>query len=57
MLPNPVTDFERQKYYENEPKFNDGADSRNSLSKLKDGTYIINLDEYESVGTHWIACV
>ena len=21
---------------------------------MKDGTYIINLDEYESVGDHWI---
>ena len=28
---------------------------RNNLSKIKDGTYIINLDEYESIGTHWIA--
>ena len=56
MPPHPLTNFEIQKYYENEPKFN-GVYSRNSLSKLKDGTYIINLDEYESVGTHWIACV
>ena len=25
---------------------------------MNDGTYIINLDEYESIGTHWIAlCV
>ena len=22
---------------------------------MKDGTYIINLDEYESIETHWIA--
>ena len=22
---------------------------------LKDGEYIINLDRYESIGTHWIA--
>ena len=22
--------------------------------KIKDGAYIINLDEYENVGTHWI---
>ena len=28
--------------------------SRNSLSKIKDRAYIINLDEYESIGTHWI---
>ena len=43
-----------QKYYENEPKFI-GVYSRNNLSKIKDGAYIINLDEYESIGTHWIA--
>ena len=28
--------------------------SRNNLSKIKDGTYIINFDEYESIGTHWV---
>ena len=41
--PHPLTNFEIQKYYENEPKFN-GAYSRNNLSKIKAGTYIINLD-------------
>ena len=25
------------------------------LKKIKDGTYVINLDEYAGVGTHWIA--
>ena len=25
------------------------------FKKIKDGTYIINLDEYADVGTHWIA--
>ena len=25
------------------------------LKKSKDGSYIINLDEYADVGTHWIA--
>ena len=30
-------------------------DSRNNLQKIKDGAYVINLDEYESIGTHWIA--
>ena len=49
-----LTNFEIQKYYENEPKFN-GVYSRNNLSKIKDGAYIINFDEYESIGTHWIA--
>ena len=54
MLSHPLTNFETQKYYENEPKFN-GVYSKNNLSKIKDGTFIINLDEYESVETHWIA--
>ena len=54
MPPHPLTNFEIQKYYQNEPKFN-GIYSRNNLSKIKDGAYIINLDEYESIGTHWIA--
>ena len=42
------------RYYQNEPKFN-GVYSRNSLSKRKDGACTINLDEYESIATHWIA--
>ena len=36
MLPHSLTNFERQKYYENEPKFN-GVYSRNNSSKIKDG--------------------
>ena len=55
MPPNPFTNFEIQKYYKNEPKFN-GVFSRNNLpKKIKDGTFVINLDEYADVGTHWIA--
>ena len=54
MPPHPLTNFEIQKYYENEPKFN-GVYSRNNLPKIKDGAYVINLDEYKSIGTHWIA--
>ena len=53
MLPHPLTKFEIQKYYKNEPRFN-GVLSRNDLpkEKIKDRTYIINLDEYANVGTH-----
>ena len=55
MPPHPLTNFEIQKYYQNEPRFN-GVSSRNNLpKKIKDGTYVINLDEYADVGTHWIA--
>ena len=49
--------FEIQNYYQNEPKLN-GVYSRNNLLKIKDGVYVINLDEYKSIGMHWIAlCV
>ena len=40
-----------QKYYQNEPKFN-GVHSRYNLPKIKDGVYVINVDEYSDVGTH-----
>ena len=43
-----------RKVYEKEPKYN-GLYSRNNLPKMKDGPYVINLDEYKLVGTHWIA--
>ena len=47
--PPPLTNFEIQKYYKNEPRFN-GAFSRNKLpKKIKDGAYVINLDEYADV--------
>ena len=36
MPPHPLANFEIQKYYQNEPRFN-GACSRDNLSKIKDG--------------------
>ena len=54
MLPHPLANFEIQKYYQNEPKFN-GVYSKNNLPKIKDGGYVVNPDEYKSIGTHWIA--
>ena len=42
------------KYYENKSRFN-GVYSSDNLSKIKDGTYIINLDEYSDISTHWVA--
>ena len=51
---NILTNFEIQKYYQNQPKFN-GVYSRNNSAKIKDGAYVINLDEYKSIGTLWIA--
>ena len=55
MPPHPLANFEIQRYYENERIFI-GVYSRNRLpKKIKDGAYVINLDGYEDVGTHWIA--
>ena len=52
---HPLTKFEIQKYYQNEPRFN-GVYSRDNLpSKIIDGAYVINLDEYSDDGTHSIA--
>ena len=53
--PYALTNFEAQKYYKNEPRLN-SVFSRNNLPKtIKDGAYVINLDEYVDVGTHWVA--
>ena len=47
--------FEIQEYYQNEPRFNRSY-FRDNLSKtIKDGAYVINLDEYADVGSHWIS--
>ena len=32
-----------------------GVSSRNNLPKIKYCAYARNLDEYKSIGTHWIA--
>ena len=56
LLPfHPLTNIEIREYYANETRFN-GVYSRNNLpNKIKKGAYIINLDEYENTGTHWVS--
>ena len=55
MTSHPLINFEIQAYYQNEPRFI-GVYSRDKLpDKIKDGTYVVNLDEYSDIGTHWIA--
>ena len=52
---SPINNFEIQFYYQNEPRFT-GVYSRDNLpDKIKDGAYVINLDEYSDIGTYWIA--
>ena len=46
--------FWNTKYHQNEPKVN-GTYSTNNLPTIKDGVYVINLDEHISIEPHWIA--
>ena len=43
-----------QRYYKNKPRFN-AVYSTENLPKIKDGAYVINLDEYSDIGIHWVA--
>ena len=52
---HPLTNFEIQKYYKNEARFNGVFSRKNLPKKIKDEAYVINLDEYANIGTHWIA--
>ena len=62
--PHPLTYVKIQEYYQNEPRFN-GVFSRDNLpnsirhkglgSAVKHGDYVINLDEYHDIRTHWVA--
>ena len=55
LTPHPLTNFEIQVYYQNESRFI-GVYSRDNLpDKIKDGAYVVNLDEYSDTGSHWIA--
>ena len=54
MPPHPLTNSEIQKYYQNEHRFNNGVYSRNNLPKIKDRAYVLDLDEFKSIGTHCI---
>ena len=55
LLFHPLTNIEINEYYKNEPRFN-GVYSRNNLpNKIKKVAYVINLDEYENTGTHWVS--
>ena len=52
--PHPLRDFEIQGYYQNVPRFN-GVFSRDNLpNTIKNGAYVINLDEYHDIRTHWV---
>ena len=54
MPPHPVTNFEIQKYYQNEPRFY-GVYSRDNLPKINDWSYVVKTDECSDIVTHCIA--
>ena len=47
----PLTNFEIQKYYQNQLRFKSFIQEK---FKIKDGAYVINLDKFKSIGIHWI---
>ena len=53
--PHPLINFEIQEYYQNEPRFNRVFSRDNLPNSIKNGAYVINLDEYHDIGTHWVA--
>ena len=55
MPPHSLTNFEVQKYYQNEPEFN-GVYSKNNLPRMGH-IYIINLDEFNPIqDVHFRSC-
>ena len=55
LAPHPLTNFEIEAYYQNEPRFNGVYSGDNLPHKIKDGAYVVNLHKYSDIGTHWIA--
>ena len=55
MPPHPLTNFEIMKYYESESRFNSVYSRGNLPDKIRDGAYVMNLDEYSDIGTHQVA--
>ena len=48
MPPHLLTNFEIQRYYQSDPRFN-GVYPIDNLTEIKDRAYIINLDEYSNI--------
>ena len=54
VLLHPLNNVKITNYFNYESRFN-GVFSRNNLPRIKDGAYIIKLDDKNSKGTHWIS--
>ena len=63
LLAHPLTNFETQEYYQEVFSRDNlpntirlkGLRSKKLGSAVKNGAYVINLDEYCDIGTHWVA--
>ena len=55
MPPHLLTNYEIQKYYQNEKSLMVFFFRKSMTEKIKDGDYIINPDECAEVGIDWIA--
>ena len=51
---HPLNNIEITNYFNDESRFND-VFSRNNLPRIKDGAYVISLDDKNSKGTHWVS--
>ena len=51
VLFRPLNNIEINNYFNDEPRFN-SVFPRNNLPRIKDGVYVINLDDKNSEGTH-----
>ena len=51
---NPLNNIKITNYLHYEPRLN-GLFSRNNLPRIKDGAFVINLDDTDSKGKHWVS--
>ena len=47
--PHPLTNFEIKAYYQNKSRFNEVFSRDNLPNTIKNGAYVINLDEYQDI--------
>ena len=52
MQSDPLTNFDLERVYQHDPRFNGVFPRDNLPKKIKGGEYVINLDEYADVGIH-----
>ena len=49
-MPHPLTNFEIERYYQNNTRFNDVYSRDNVPNKIKDEVYIINHYKHANIG-------